>query len=55
MMGVKWYNLIVKVSNEPPMLYIEYALDSSGLNGPKLISIAPYQIDCWGDKIKEMD
>ena len=42
-----WFNLIVNVEGEAPMLTVTWALRLSGLDAPKLIAISPTNIDEW--------
>ena len=48
-----WFNLIVSVQGEAPMLQIAWALRLSGLDAPKLIKPAPSEIDEWDLNIIE--
>lgn len=42
-----WYNLIVSVEGEAPMLQIGWAVKMNGLDAPKLFKPGPWQIDEW--------
>lgn len=49
----KWWNYIVRVEGEAPMLFIAWVLVLGGLDGPKLVSARPYDIEQWGNRIEE--
>jgi len=49
----KWYDLIVDVQGEEPMLYISYAFNMNLVKaGPSVVYLRPFDIDCWGPEIK---
>jgi hypothetical protein len=47
-----WYDLIVDIRGEAPMLYIACVFDR-GLNGPRVYAAKPFEIAVWGPKIIE--
>ncbi len=49
---MKWFDLIVDVQGESPMLYISYALDRGALTGPRLVAMKPFEVAEWGRKIE---
>ena len=51
-LDINYFNLIVKVEGNAPMLFITYALDNS-FKGPRVIPLKPYEITEWGPKIEE--
>jgi len=48
----QWYDLIVDINGEVPMLFITCVFDR-GLNGPRVYAAKPYDIAVWGPKIME--
>lgn len=51
--GVKWWNYLLKVEGEAPMLFIAWGLKLDGLDGPKLVPLRAYDIEEWGPKLEE--
>lgn len=49
---MQWFDYVVDVQGEAPMLYISYVLDR-GINGPRLLALKPIDIVEWGKKIEE--
>ena len=47
-----WDDLIIAVQGTAPMLYIDYALQMSGADSPKIRHMKPFQIAEWGKLIE---
>lgn len=47
---MQWFDYIVEVLGEAPMLYISYVLDR-GINGPLILHLKPFEIAGWGSQI----
>ena len=48
-----WYDLIVNVQGESPMLYISHVYDRSACSGPTIRNMRPFEIAQWGPRLPE--
>ena len=48
-----WWDLIVNVQGESPMLYIDHIYSRGGASRPRIIVESPGYIAVWGKEIEE--
>lgn len=50
---IKWWNYLVKVEGEAPMLHIVWGLEIGRLEIPRLMTMTPGSIEEWGPRLTD--